>query len=237
MINKVTLMELFKDTFRRSALISIPDVSDLLEVKESMFTKWEIFYSIVRDALKNFEYHYPLSLVQKIFISVDTKSRKAQINSNFDAFLKGIITEDQVVIMPASINSMSISYYTASTIPLREFRYNPPEITDCWYASGSYYMNCICKRPFPEQYDEVSGLPTDNCAVWYLNKDQDTQYSIFRDEVYLQTCRYYLNLKKNMNLQNLPIELFQGIEEDKNEIQSKLDNIYQQAATHAYWII
>lgn len=236
-MNKVTLKELFRDTFRRSTLISIPDLSELMVVDEAMFTKWEIFYSIVRDALKNFEYHYPLCMIQKIWIDVDSGSRKAVITGNFEAYLKGIVTEEQLVIVPAAIAGMSTSYYTASTYPLRNFRYNPPEMSDVWYSSGAYYMNTICKRPFPEKYDEVTKEPLDTCAVYYMNLDVDNQYSIFRDEVYLCVCRYLMNLKKNMALQNMPIELFQGLEEDYNNINQVQQQRYDQALTNSYWII
>lgn len=237
MINKVTLMDLYKDTFRRSTLIAIPNLSELLVVNDSEFTKWEIFYSIIRDALKTFEYYYPLCLTQKIWIEIDSNTRKGYINGNFEAYLKGIVTEEQICIMPAAIIGMSTSFYTASTYPLRNFRYNPPEISDCWYSSNTYYINSICKRPFIEEYDKVSGEPTDKCAVYYLNKDGDNQYSIFRDEIYLQVCRYLFNLKKNMMLQNMPIELFQGLEEDFNRLEPKQDQIYQNALTHSYWLI
>ena len=237
MINKVTLMDLYKDTFRRSTLIPIPDLSELLVVDEAMFTKWEIFYSIIRDALKTFEYYYPLCLTQKIWIEIDSNTRKGYINGNFESYLKGIVTEDQICIMPAAIVGMSTSYYTASTYPLRNFRYNPPEISDCWYSSNTYFINSICKRPFYEEYDKVSGEPTDKCAVYYMNKDGDNQYSIFRDEIYLQVCRYIFTLKKNMMLQNMPIELFQGLEEDFNRLEPKQDQIYQNALTHSYWLI
>lgn len=237
MINKVTLKDLYKDTFKRSTLISIPNLSEMLQVPDSEYTKWEIFYTIVRDALKNFEYYYPLTLIQKIWIEVDSATRKAYINDNFKSYLKGIVSEEQICIMPAALVGMSTSFYTASTYPLRNFRYNPPELSDCWYSSNAYYINSICKRPFIEEYDTVTTEPTDNCAIFYMNKDGDSEYSIFRDEVYVQLCRYLTSLKKNMMLQNLPIELFGGLEEDMGKVESNLNNIYQGAASHAYWII
>jgi hypothetical protein len=39
-----------------------------------------------------------------------------------------------------------------------------------------------------------------------------------------------------MLLQNMPIELFQGLEEDYNNMRSNIDNIYQQAMPSAYWM-
>lgn len=237
MINKVTLRQLYKDTFKRSTLISIPHLTDMLEVPGSEFTKWEVFYSIVRDALKTFEYHYPLTITQKLYLEIDSNTRKGYINGNFESFIKGIITEDQIVILPSAIVGLSTSYYTASTYPLRNFKYNPPEITDCWYSSGIYYANTVCKRPFYEEYEKASKEPTDNCAVYYMNYEGDSEYAIFYDEVYLGVCRYLMNIKKNLALQNMPIELFQGLEEDFNRIESKQDQIYQQALNQSYYII
>jgi hypothetical protein len=236
-INRVTLKQLYKDIFRRSALLAIPNCSELLDVPNNEFTKWEIFYSIVRDALKTYEYYYPLCLIQKAYIEVDSQSRKAFLIDNFKAYLKSIVDESQILVIPSAIVGISTSYYTASTYPMREFRYNPPEITDCWYSSNTYYMNTICKRPFIEEYEEVSGDPTDNCAVFYMSRDTDSMYTIFANEVYLQMCRYLLNIKKNMNLQNMPIDLFNGLEEDFQRMQSDQQNIYSQAMPSAYWIL
>lgn len=237
MISKVTLKQLYKDTFKRSTLIAIPQLTELLEVPGSEFTKWEIFSSIVRESLKNFEYYYPLCLTQKMYIMIDTQTRKGYLNGNFEAYLKGIVGEDQIVLLPAAISGLSTSYYTASTYPLRNFKYEPPYITDCWYASGTYYVNSICRRPFFEEYEEASKEPTDKCAVYYMNYREDSQYFIFYDEVYLGVCRYLMNLKKNMMLQNMPIELFQGLEEDYQNLSSKQDQIYQQALPSSYWMI
>lgn len=237
MINKVTLKELYDDVFKRSTLISIPNLSELLEVFNSEYTKWEIFFQIVRDALKTFEYYYPLGLIQKIYIEIDSNSRRGKITGNFKGYLDGAVGEDQVVLVPAAITGMSTSMYTNSTIPLRMFRYNPPYITDCWYSTNIFWVNSICKRPLFEEYNKVTKEPTDRCAVYYMTKDIDSEYSIFRDQLYVETCRYIINIRKNMDLQNMPIQLFQGMEEDMNRVDQNLQTIYQQASESAFYLV
>lgn len=237
MISKVTLMELYKDVFRRSALISIPNLSNILKVPNSEFTEWEIFYSIVRDALKEFEYYYPHTMVERAWLEVDATTRKARIQDNFKAYLNGVVSEDQICLVPAAVTGISNSYYTISTYPLRAFKYQTGEFTDFWYSSNLYYLVGIFKRPFFEEYDTVTTKPTDRCAIYYMDKDADSIYSIFRDELYRTTCNYILTMKKNMMLQNMPIELFGGIEESVNKLEGKLENIYQQASNNAYWIL
>lgn len=236
-MNKVTLRQLYRDTFRRSTLVSIPNLNELFEVPGSEFTKWEIFYGVVRDALKEFEYYYPYCDVQKIWLEVDSKTRKVKVNSNFEAYLDGKITEDQICLVPSSVEAISNSYYTISTYPLRAFKYQTGEFSDFWYSSNVYYVLGTYKRPFFEEYNEVNKEPTDRCAIYYLSRDLDSDYSIFRDELYVQVCRFLTVEKKNMMLQNMPIELFQGLEEDAQNVKSELQNRYQNAANSAHWLI
>lgn len=235
MIPRVTLKEIFKDTFRRSTLLAIPDISEYLVVDESMFTKWEIFYSIVRDALKNFEFYYPLCLNQKIYIS-KSPDNTAYIEGNFDAFIEGKISEEHAFITPSSVVGISTTSFVNGA-PMRNFRYEPPVFYDFHYSSGTYHANCICKRPFIEDYNEVTGEPTNKCAIYYMSKDIDSVYGVFRDEVYLQVCRYLSNVKKNMMLSNMPIELFQGLEEDMSKLEGKLESLYNSNLTSSYWLI
>jgi hypothetical protein len=237
MINKVTLTEFYKDTFRRSTLISIPNLSDFFDIPDSPYTKWEVFYGIVRDALQTFEYYYPLNLIQQIYLEVDQSNRIAKVTGNFPSFIKGIIDEDQIVIVPSSVQGIGCNGYTSIGYPLRNFRYEPPEFRDFWYCTGKYWVNSLCNRPIYEEYNEVTKDPTDNCAVYYMTKDVGSEYKVFRDQLYVEVCRYILNMKKNMSLGNLPIDLFQGLEEDMQDVKGKLDNTYQSALTNGAWLV
>lgn len=234
-MEKITLKSLFKDTFRRSALISIPDISELLVVPGSMFTKWEVFYTIVKDAVQKFDYYFPLCITQKTYLSVDSGTRKVKLQDNFKSYIKGIIDEDSIFILPTAVAGISTSYYTVTTYPLRDYRYENGEFTDFWYSSNVFYIVSICSHPLYEEYEEVSKEPTDNCAVYYMSEHFGSRYTIFRDEVYLSVCRYIMNLRKNMMLQNMPIELFGGLETDYQELNQKQEQIYQQGSNSAYW--
>jgi len=246
MVPKITLKELYKDVFRRSTLVSIPDLSELLQVPNSEFSKWEIFFTIVKDALNAYEFHYPLCKIQKVFIEVNPLSRIGRYNPNFGAYLNGVLSEDDITLEIASCQGLAYNGYINSQWPLRNFRFENGEFSDFWYTSGLYWANCICKRPLIEDYvrtEDSKGEgckeaePTDKCAIYFMKKDLDTQYVIFRDQVYLEVCRYLIDIKKNFNLSNMPIELFQGLEEDFNRIDNKLQNIYQQAHKSSYWLI
>jgi hypothetical protein len=230
MINKVTLKELHRDVFRRSTLITIPNLNEFFEIEGSDYKSWEVFYGIVNEALQKFQYYYPYNFIQKFYLDVNLNKRTATVNSNFKAYLDGIVSEDQLVITPSAVIGLSMNGYTASGYPLRNFRYEPPEFRDFWYSSRVWYGNTLISRPFFEEYNEAKDEPTDRCAIYFMNKD-DSLYKIFRDQLYVELCRYIVNMRKNMTLTNMPIELFQGMEEDMQRIESQLENIYQNALT------
>lgn len=239
-MHKVTLTRLYEDVFARSTLVAIPNLERLLTVKNAKFSPWEVFFSIVKDALNKFEYYYMLVRSQKVYIEVDAISRRASYADNWEAYMKGMIDEYSITLPMASCNGLAYSSYVDSMYPLRNFRYENGEFSNFWYSTGVYWANCNCHRPLVADYirdEHASGkYPTDKCAVYFMREGLDSTWNIFRDEVYLQTCRYLMGIKKNFPLANLPIELFNGIEEDFNRMQSDQTQIYQQALKAAAWI-
>lgn len=234
MISKITLKDLWRITMRRSTLIPIPNLSNFFEFNNE-FSKYEVFYGIVRDALDKFQYYYPLFRQQQCYLRVD-KNLRAEVSDNFKSYLDGIIDENNVFLMPTSVIGLAPQPAVGMTFPYRSYHYEIGLFMDLPYSSGLWYMACLCMRPFPEDFDD-NGVPTDNCAVWFMNKDTDPEFKIFKDQVYVELCRYIYNMKQNMQLQNLPIDVFAGLQEDSQRVQGELDRIYDQAVTASSWII
>lgn len=234
-MNKVTITELIADTFKRSTLIAIPSLTELFELNDT-YTKYEVFFSIVQTALQQFERYYPLYTESKIFIEPD-EYKQFYFKDNFKAYLDGKIDENTINLIPTAITGISRTSYMASSYVLRTFRYDPPKLTDFWYSANVYWVKMITNRPLFEEYDEVTEKPTDRCAIYYMTKDVGSQYKVFRDELYCQVCRYIINIKKNMGLQNMPIELFQGLEDDYQKVSSELENHYMNSLTSGQYII
>lgn len=237
-MEKVTLKTLYRDLSRRSTLIAFPNTVDLLEIEGGEFTKWEVFYSIIRDSLQNFEYYYPLNIIQKIHVVVDPNTYVSrEIFNNFDQYLKGEVTEDDIQITPSSVQGISQGGFAFGMGINRSINYEGNRFYNFPFGTGVYYAQTTCRRPFPEIYDEVTKEPTDQCAVYYMQRDQDSQYSIFNDEIYLNFCKYILSIKKNVMLQGMPIELFQGLEEDYNRLEGQLQNTYMTSMPSNFFIV
>lgn len=234
MIPYVTHKELWRTTMKRSTLITIPRLREFLEFNNE-FSGDEVFSQIIIDAKKKFEHYYPLYRLQQTYLKVDANHR-AQLEGNFDDWLKGIINEDQIFLLPGAVLGMSMNSTVSTTYPLRDYHYDQPYFTDIWYSTNRYWMSCLCYRPFIEDYNDRREA-TDNCRLYWMNKDTDVRYTYFKDQLYVELCRYLSNMKLNMQLSNLPIEIFQGLQDDAQRVQGELDRTYDQALTNSEWVM
>lgn len=225
-MDKVTLKEIQKDVFRRSTLIAIPDIAALLDLNKH-FTPQEVFFGIVKDALQEFEKYVPLYHESKVYIDVD-ENRTYKFTDNFSAWLDGKLEEDTISLVPSSILHIGVFNGTVMHNP-RRFRYDPPYLREFWNTPKTYWVLCTANRPMIEDYDPTTKDYTDKCAIYYLSRDVGSQWKVFRDQVYVEFCKYLINLKKNLSLQNLPIEVFQGIEEDYQNVQRTCEDFYKSA--------
>lgn len=235
MIPKITLKELWQITSRRSSLITIPRLSELLEFNNE-FSHDQVFYGIALDALDKFKYYYPLNRIQKSFLTVDESKRILRLEDNFKDYENGIITEDQLFLLPTAVVGISYNSTVSSIFPLRNFKYDDGVFSDFWYPSGTYWMHAICNYPFPEHFDE-KGEATDKCAIYFMEKDSGPRFKTFKDQLYVEFCRYIWNIRQNFQLQNLPIDVFQGLQDDSQRVQADLDRIYENALTASAWIM
>lgn len=227
-MNYLKLSWIKRETFMRSTLIAIPNLNSLLELNDE-FSADEVFASIVRLALKEFEKYFPYCLLQKVYITPDVSGCFDFID-NFEAYIQGKISEDQINLIPTTVMGFSTNHYTNFSEVIRQFRYpHPPRLTDFPFSAGIYYVRTLVNRPLYEEYTEESNRRkfSDKAGLYYtVNKGPE--WAILFDEIYLQLCRYLIEMKKNMTMPNLPIELFQGLEEDYGKLEASQSQIYQQ---------
>lgn len=236
-MNFISLKKLKRIIFKRSTLIAIPSLNDLLELNED-FSADEVFFSIVDLARQEFEKYFPLALQQKVYITPNPRGEFDFID-NFKAYIVGKISEDDINLIPNAVLGLTTNYYTNFSTMIRLYRYiNPPKLTDFGYAAGVYFVRSLCSYPMFEEYTKESNCKTasDRAGIYFMI-EQGPRWKIFQDEVYLQLCRYLLNLKKNMAMPNLPIELFQGLEEDYSKVESAQQTTYQQNLGNGEWFV
>ena len=237
MIPKVTLRELHEEVFLRASLVAIPNLERFFDMKGGKTSHWKVFYRIIKSAVKKFEFHYQYNFIQKLYLEVDPIKKTALVIDNFKQYLDGIIAEDQINIIPSAVIGLAYNAYMTSTFPERRFRYEPPYLRDFWYSNKIWWANTLIRRPFFEEYEKESTEPTDRCAIYFMNKDVDSQYGIFEDQCYVELCRYIVNMKKNITLPNLPIEVFLGLEEDMQRMDAQLETTYMSALPSGSYLL
>lgn len=274
---KTTLWELYERTFRKSALLAIPEVAELLETPNSAYTKYQIFFSIVRSALQKFDKYAPGQRIQHVAVLPDN-TRTAKIVSDFKEFItkKGanysyicpycgepllnqknpdgtwrvsgckkcnavmddtwLVDKDEmdIIVQPTAITGMSIQPSTPYQLPLKRFSYHNGRVWNFFYNRGMYYALCFFKHPLIEDYGP-DGSWSDICGVYFLNEEETgSAYEMFERIVYIETCDYLLNLKKNFQMGDAPIELFGGLEESVNQEREIWNEWCQNAVRNSF---
>lgn len=233
-IPKVTLKQLYDDVFMRSSLIAIPYLEDFFEMPDSKYTKWQIFFSIVRNALRKFEQYNPAIIRQRTFLQFE--NGQCKLFDNFQAYLDGKIDAKNIMILPSMVTALAFTPYTCDETITRKFTYHDGVLSGL-YSSGYYYIHSICNRPLIEDYNEITDEPTEKCAVYYMKRGSNSEYRMFEDQVYVELCRYIISMKRNLTLMQLPVDIFAGLEQDYAEVKAELDQKYQTSLTNSAWMV
>lgn len=232
----VSIKKLEDYTFTRSTLIAIPDLRLFLTMNDRI-TPQQVFMSIVKEALKKFDFYYPLFRIPMMYIYPDV-NKTFEFHNNFEECIKGVngLNESNISLIPKAVLGVSCSPDAASGLLMRSFRYQSPYIYDFWYTPSRYWVHMLCNHPVLEEYDELTGEYTDRCGIYFFTWNEDSSFYAFLDQVYVELCRYLLNMKKNLSLDNMPIDIFNGLEEDFSNINSSLENHYSQSYNRAIWL-
>ena len=218
-------------------MLAIPRFEKLFDIRKSKYLHWKVFYRIIKTALKKFEFYHPHHFIQKLYLEIDPIARTGLIYDNFEEYLKGIIAEDQINIIPSVVIGLGYDSYTVTSFPERRFRYDMPYLREFVFSNRVWWANTLIKRPFFEEYIDPPGDPTDRCAVYYMTRDKDSLYGIFEDQCYVELCRYIVNMKKNIIVPNLSIEVFQGLEEDMQRIDAQLETTYMASVPNGAYLL
>jgi hypothetical protein len=226
-MEKVLLSKLKLDLFKRSTLIGVPNLDDLLSVNDVVKPN-EIFFELIKNALLDYEHWQPLTLTQKTYLDPDTLSRQVTLVSNMEAYLEGIVTESQLNLVPNSIVKIGYGNFMGSANGYRRFDYNnPPYLKEFWLSAGTYQLVGVFSYPIIEKYtDESKTEFHDQSAIYHMRYNAGQIYKKFYDLCFLTILRYVVTMKMNLNITGLPIDIFSGIEAEVQRLGSELDSYF-----------
>lgn len=234
-MDKTLLTDLKRKVFLRSALIPIDNLSDIFDLNEN-FSADELLGELFKKSLRQFEYYYPLvweSRVSKDQLKPAGKAGWQTIESNFNLYLKGIIDEDQIILVPnstpqlrttASFPEFPTAYY--STAPVA---YQRPNIyLGDLYSIDQFWMRGICNRPIDLSYQPDKTFAPGS-AVYWMNIEEGVLGQKFLDQCMVDILDYVRLLKSNLQLPGMSVDIFGAVDPAYQQLKQEVDQFYLQS--------
>lgn len=234
-MDKVSLIDLKKKTYIRSALIAIPSLDDLLGLNDN-FSADEIFLEIAKRALREFELYHPLVLDMRISKGQLCFNGKipgyAEIISNFNLYLECKIDEGDIILVPNSTPKWStfcggwgwssayggFDYVTDYRRPLMFIQDLP--------LNFEYLMiRGICSRPIVPDFrsDKSFNPDSSKSAIYWMNIEEGPLATYFIDLCLCHLLDYLRQLKSSITLPSSGIDIFSNVDNAYMELRSRCD--------------
>lgn len=251
-MDKTSLVHLKKKLFIRSALISLDNLDGILGLNNYLSAD-EILLEIFKKALKEYEQTNPLILEMPISAdqvrSCTAPNGFFEIKSNFSLYLKCMLPESRIILVPNSMPQWRIgteygttnlaSYYGgASAFPQPgaydwALEYRKPY---CCLAPGiimgDIILRGICSRPIvPDFLPDRSFNPNsgDAAVYWMDVENGGSQENFFLDLCLVHLLDYIRQLKASVTLPNMPVDVLANVDSAYQEYRSRCDQFALQS--------
>lgn len=236
-MEKVYLHTLRDKIFKRIAMIPIDGLQEILDLNDH-FTGDQILYEIFYEALRTYENFHPLFLEMKIYYKNDSGGYPGfyEMKDNFDLYIRGLISEDQVQLIPNSIQGIRmVGSYVSPGNYFRATDYNRPYLQSAWTSDGWYIVRGICNRPIVQAYTlDYKFQPP--AAIYYASLDGAMGKALI-DQCTVNILEYIRNLKMNFMLPNFPVDIFSAADIAYNSLKTELDQYYYQSTSRGELIL
>jgi len=258
-MDKTTLTDLKKKVLIRTALISLGNLEDLLGLNDYLSPD-EILLEIFKKALKEFELTCPLILEMPISTeqvrSCTAPNGFFEIKSNFTLYLKCIIPEQRIILVPNSLPQWRIATRGAFSDPYNSYGgygvlpqplayeyavdYRRPYV--CLnpgilnrMTDGDIVLRGICSRPIIPDFlpDKSFNSASENSAIYWMDVENGgARENYFMDLVVVHVLDFIRQLKASISLVNIPIDVLGNVDTAYMELRSRCDSF---AATSGWY--
>ena len=254
-MDKTLLRDLKQKMYLRSALLGIGSMDSLLGIADGISGD-QVLLEIIKHALREFENTHPLMHESKVSADLlrncSGKNGYGEIKSNFTLYLKCLIDESQIVLVPTSLpmwrvgdygsTSSIISSYSTSNIPaplaytyFTDYQKPYVFIGDIGLGIGMYdtiYIKGCCARPIvPSFLPDGSFNPKDEAAAiyWMDVETGGARGNFFMDLCMVHLLDYIRQLKASVSLPNSPVDVLANVDAAYQELRSRCDQYQLQS--------
>lgn len=181
-----------------------------------------VFRRILERSLSEYELKYPLLLWDKS-VYIPLAYKQVEMTDNYQAYLDNIITEDNLQLIPTSI-----VHYTDSLLrAYRDFTYIQPYL--------KVPRKGVIKISYLAKYKVIIDLDkhepklkfTEGSHIYGLNLNSGPEFTYFGYILELNLCTYLRELKQQISYSDLPIEIYQGLDDRISKLQEDIQDWYQ----------
>lgn len=217
-MNKLLLSELKRKIDIRTSLLALPSVDDLLGLLGKTSPD-EIRLEMYEIALEKWHYQVPLIRLMDVYLP----GGPYRFTSNWKDVVEN--TDPTVDIPLRLIPTRVWSVGNLMTVP-RNWVYQDDILYS--YINGDYTINATFRRPL---YYEFEGAENKLSSKSCIGGIEDRHISKFVDACLLETLNFISQLKKNFEYPDMPVQMFNGLDEAIQDLRSTLE-IFYQGLTH-----
>lgn len=222
--DKITIKELEDHLMHITPLFGIPLFKDILRihVNESYV---RVMMHLLKHSIQVFNRRSPLYLNRSIYV----KGRYYTFKDNFQLLLDDQIDENAVELVPLTV----VNYDGTLLGSYRSFTYDRPTIDFKASTSGMVNISYIANRPYRLIKCDVEDEFTDDSAIYGIELYANLESEAFVKEVQYNILKYMLELKTQVNPNELPIDTWGGLQDKFNNLNDELEQFYT-SSTHFY---
>lgn len=215
----IRLTDLFKKIDMKATLMVLPDVNSILSSNKNV-NPIELRIELLKQSIDRWFHQVPLILLRKVDLYPGFRFR-----SNFQSFCQGNFTdEDLVELEPTRVISVN---RLASYTPTYNMRFRHPEVVYEGEPMKDAVVNAIYKLPLYYEFNDLDELVPES-TLGFL---EDRHVEAFIKQCLLDLLEYIIQLNRNFDYPMLPVQLFNGLDEKKMNLQQEIETYYL-ALTH-----
>nr|DAD63981.1 MAG TPA: hypothetical protein [Bacteriophage sp.]DAP35804.1 MAG TPA: hypothetical protein [Bacteriophage sp.] len=207
------LSELKRKIDLRSSLLMLPSVDELLSIvgTQNPDEQRVELYSV---ALEKWHYQVPLIRINKVKINNDPH----KFINTFNTYARNPNTMciSEVELIPTRV--WSLNGILGSS---RNWIYQDGFLSGV--SEGEYLMNATYMRPMYVNYLQPTGELDPKSCIGFI---EERHVSKFVDACLMETLQFISQLRKNFEYPDVPVQMFNGIDEASSMIQTSLDQFY-----------
>lgn len=242
-MDKTLLSDLKRKMFIRSAMIGLDSLDDILSINDYLSGD-EILLEIIKQALREFELSNPLVLempiIREQMSSCAGIDGFCEIKSNFSLYLKCMLPEGRIILVPDSIPQWRIGGaglgYTGSSYPqplaYTYFTdYRKPFVFMADVPHDEIIMRGLCSRPVVPDFlpDKTFNSSSDKAAVYWMDVENGVRGTYFMDLCMVHLLDYIRQLKASLLLPNMSVDVLANVDTSYQELRGRCDQFNLQS--------